>query len=216
MAHGPLTRRLVLRSALATAGLTAGLPRPAHAQAGLRPTAAQTQGPYYPSKIPADADNDLIRVAGRDGLAAGIPVQVSGRVLDTAGRPVPGALVEIWQCDAGGRYHHVSDDGGSVPRDPNFQGYGRTRTDVEGAYLFRTLRPAPYPGRAPHIHFAVRAPGLKRLVTQMYVEGEPANGSDGVLNGVRDPLARAALVVPLRPATAGLAGRFDIVLAAVS
>lgn len=214
MPHGPLTRRLVLRSTLATAALAAILQRPAHAQAGLRPTATQTQGPYYPARIPADADNDLMRVAGRDGPAAGTPVQVSGRVLDTAGRPVPGAVVEIWQCDAGGRYHHVADDGGSAPRDPNFQGYGRTRTSADGAYLFRTLRPAPYPARAPHIHFAVRAPGFKRLVTQMYVEGEPANAVDGVLNGVRDPDARAALIVPLRPALSGLAGRFDIVLTA--
>src|SRR5207244_7389706 len=84
-----------------------------------------------------------------------------------------GARVEIWQCDADGRYHNVRDGGGERSRDDNFQGFGRTITDESGGYRFVTIRPVPYPGRTPHIHFAVIMPGQRRFVTQMYVEGEP-------------------------------------------
>ena len=88
---------------------------------------------------------------------------------------------------------------------------------ADGAFRFRTIKPVPYPGRAPHIHFAVRAPGIARFTTQMYVKGHPLNARDGILNSVRDPQARASLVVDLRPAPdleeGSLAGKFDIVLA---
>jgi protocatechuate 3,4-dioxygenase beta subunit len=100
------------------------------------------------------------------------------------------------------------------PLDEDFQGYGQTETDDAGAYRFRTIRPVPYPGRTPHIHFAISAPGVPRFITQMYVAGEPLNERDGVLMSVRDPAARARLVVPLLPAAepGTLAGTFDIVL----
>jgi protocatechuate 3,4-dioxygenase beta subunit len=104
--------------------------------------------------------------------------------------------------------HEVNND--------NFQGYGQTITDETGGYQFRTIRPVPYPGRTPHIHFAVSGPGLARFTTQMYIAGEPLNEHDSVLMGVRDPAARARLIVPLRPApgseVTALAGTFDIVL----
>ena len=142
--------------------------------------------------------------------------KVAGRILDRAGRPVTGARVEIWQCDGNGRYHNVRDGGGERPRDDNFQGFGQTLTDQAGSYRFVTIRPVPYPGRTPHIHFAVTAPGQPRLITQMYVAGEPGNERDAVLLGVRDPAARARLIVPLRAAPElgreALAGEFDIVL----
>ena len=107
-----------------------------------------------------------------------------------------------------------SNERGGPPLDENFQGYGQTLTDATGDYRFRTIRPVPYPGRTPHIHFAVSAPGSPRFVTQMYVAGEPQNERDGVLMGVRDPAARARLIVPFRPAAEpdALAGTFDIVL----
>ena len=183
--------------------------------AALAPTPAQTAGPFYPQWFPADTDNDLVLIAGRDGTAKGTLTLVSGRVLDREGAAVAGARVEIWQCDANGRYHYVRDDRAGPPPDENFQGYGRTTTDREGGYLFRTIRPVPYPGRTPHIHFAVSAPGFPRLITQMYVAGEPQNERDGVLMSIRDPAARARLIVPLRPAAKpeALAGTFDIVLA---
>jgi len=184
--------------------------------ATLPPTPRQTAGPFYPLSIPADSDNDLVRVAGHNGTAKGTIAYVSGRVLDLDGRPLSGMRVEIWQCDTSGRYHYVRDDRAAPPLDDDFQGYGQTITDGGGGYRFRTIRPVPYPGRTPHIHFAVSGPGSARFTTQMYVAGEPLNERDGVLMGVRDPAARARLIVPLRPAADvepnALAGTFDIVL----
>jgi len=184
--------------------------------ATLPPTPRQTAGPFYPLSIPADSDNDLVRVAGHNGTAKGTIAYVSGRVLDLDGRPLSGMRVEIWQCDTSGRYHYVRDDRAAPPLDDDFQGYGQTITDGAGGYRFRTIRPVPYPGRTPHIHFAVSGPGSARFTTQMYVAGEPLNERDGVLMGVRDPAARARLIVPLRPAADvepnTLAGTFDIVL----
>ena len=205
------------------AGATScGFPAPAIAQGRLLATPAQTEGPFYPSEFPEDADADLLRFAGRDVPAEGTPALVSGRVLDTLGRPIPGARVEIWQCDAHGRYHHVRRERGPVPPDPNFQGFGRIVADADGRYEFRTIRPVPYPGRTPHIHYSVTAPDLRRrLTTQLYVAGEPANERDGVLQGVRSAEARASIVRPFLPAPdagglgpAAVAATFDVVLAA--
>jgi protocatechuate 3,4-dioxygenase, beta subunit len=188
---------------------------PVTARAALLPTPRQTEGPFYPTQLPLDADNDLVEVAGRSGRAKGTVTQIFGRVLDAEERPVPGARIEIWQCDAEGRYHHPADRRG--PADPNFQGFGRTVAAEDGGYRFRTIRPVPYPGRTPHIHFAILAPGRPRLVTQMYVAGEPLNARDGVYNAIRDPAARARVTVALDAAQdlepGALAGRFDIVLA---
>ncbi len=190
-----------------------GLSRLAAAVA-LPTTPTQTAGPFYPLELPADSDNDLIHIAGRQGTAKGTVTYVSGRILDRDGRPISGARVEIWQCDANGRYHYVRDGRAGPPADENFQGYGQTLSGAAGVYQFRTIRPVPYPGRTPHIHFAVSAPGFPRFITQMYVAGEPQNEHDGVLMSVRDPAARARLIVPLRPAGEPdtLAGTFDIVV----
>src|SRR5205807_3793974 len=121
-----------------------------------------------------------------------------------------------WQCDANGRYHYVRDDRTDRPRDEDFQGYGVTTTDAGGGYEFLTIKPVPYPGRTPHIHFAVAGRGFERLVTQMYVAGEPLNDRDPILMAVRDPAVRARLIVTLQPSTEGgspgLAGAFDIVI----
>src|SRR5690242_17175823 len=184
--------------------------------ATLPPTPRQTAGPFYPLSIPSDSDNDLVQVAGHNGTARGAVTFVSGRVFDREERPLSGLRVEIWQCDTNGRYHYIRDDRADTPLDDNFQGYGQTTTDETGGYRFRTIRPVPYPGRTPHIHFAVSGPGLARFTTQMYVAGEPLNERDGVLMGVRDPAARARLIVPLRPASElgpnALAGTFDIIV----
>jgi protocatechuate 3,4-dioxygenase, beta subunit len=207
-----LLRRRMLEGVVAVAaGL--GLSRLA-AAAALPATPAQTAGPFYPLELPADSDNDLIHITGRQGTAKGAITYISGHVLDRDGRPISGARVEIWQCDANGRYHYVRDARAGPPADENFQGYGQTLSDATGAYHFRTIRPVPYPGRTPHIHFTVSAPGVPHLTTQMYVAGEPQNEGDGVLMSVRDPAARARLIVPLEPATEpdALAGTFDIVI----
>ena len=132
------------------------------------------------------------------------------------GQPIPGARIEIWQVDGLGRYIH-SGDAGRGPSDGNFQGFGRAVSEADGGYRFRTIKPVPYPGRTPHIHFAVRAGNFRRLITQMYIAGEPLNETDMLLRRVRDPAARRALIVPLAPVPAieadALGGRFDIVLA---
>lgn len=211
-----LKRRKIL--AFTASGLAAGLAPlglidPAWA-ARLTPTPRQTEGPFYPVAIPADVDNDLVAVAGQATQARGIVTLVGGRVLDTGGRPVAGATVEIWQCDANGHYLHPGDPG---PRDQSFQGFGRARTDGDGAYRFRTIRPVPYAGRTPHIHFAILAPGRPRLVTQMFVAGEKGNERDFLYRSL-DAESRKSVTVDLAEAKGEapgtLAGSFDIVLPA--
>jgi len=181
------------------------------------PTPGQTEGPFYPVEFPPDMDNDLVQVRGQAAHSLGQVTHVSGQVMDTRGQPKPGSIVEIWQCDANGIYRHPRAPGqGRI--DHAFQGYGRTQVDEQGRYSFRTIRPVPYPGRTPHIHFAVHVPGHGRLVTQMYIEGEPLNARDGLLNSIRDPSARRSVVVPLVPwqlaEPGALHGHFDIVLEA--
>jgi protocatechuate 3,4-dioxygenase beta subunit len=160
-------------------------------------------------------DNDLVRVQGRAAEAMGQVTHVAGRVLNRRGEPVRGATLEIWQCDANGIYNHPRQPD-LQRRDAAFQGYGRTLAAADGRYSFRTIRPVVYPGRTPHIHFKVHAPGAGRLTTQMYVAGERQNATDGLLNSIRDRTARESVIVRLDPADAiepgALSGTFDIVL----
>ena len=176
-------------------------------------TPRQPAGPFYPDDLPLDHDNDLTRVVGRTGRAQGRISDLSGRILDTAGRPVPGARIEIWQCDAQGRYRHPL-DARDPPLDPDFQGFGRALSDGDGRYRFRTIRPVPYPGRAPHIHVAIFLDGERPFVTQLYVAGEALNDSDFLYR--RIPVERRHLVTaPFVPPTGGvaeLAATFDVVL----
>jgi protocatechuate 3,4-dioxygenase beta subunit len=207
-----MRRRLLLGSAATLAG---GSLLPRLARAALLLTPPQSEGPFYPVELPRDDDNDLVRVTGTDAQALGQVTHIVGRVLDAQGRPVPHVLVEIWQCDASGRYLHPRDRG-FRERDPRFQGHGQALTDTGGGYAFRTIRPVPYPGRTPHVHFKLSRDGRELLTTQMYVLGEPLNERDFLLNAVRDPDERARLLVDLRPAPAresgALMGTFDIVL----
>lgn len=175
-------------------------------------TPRQTAGPFYPPHPPLEDDSDLTRVRGRSAVALGRISDLSGRVLDPDGRPVSNARVEIWQCDALGFYHHPDDRAGA--RDPGFQGFGASVTDAEGRYRFRTIRPVAYPGRTPHIHFAVFAPGASPFVTQLYVADEPRNQRDFLFKAI--PTERRRLVLaeflPARGSRAELAAGFDIVL----
>ena len=209
----PLRRRELL---IGAAALTIpALPPLALASSGLIVTPGQTEGPYYPVKLPADMDADLVRVQGQAAQVVGQITHVSGRVLDKRGGIVKGAMLEIWQCDANGIYNHPGDNG-LKGRDAAFQGYGRTTVDGEGRYAFRTIRPVAYPGRTPHIHFKVHAPGAGRLTTQMYVAGEPQNARDGVLRAIRNAKARESVIVPLLAAgdiePGAVKGTFDVVL----
>ncbi len=206
-----IRRRLV--RALGSAGLVA-LAAPLAQAARVTATPPQAQGPFYPLELPLDQDNDLVHVTGRTGVAYGTILDVYGQLRDVEGSPLAGVQIEIWQVNGYGRYHHPYDDQ-DRPWDANFQGYGRTVTDRDGSYRFRTVRPVAYPGRAPHIHFALGDSGAAKFYTQMYLAGAPENARDFLLSSVRDPRARERLIVALAPSPAEgaeLAGRFDIVL----
>jgi protocatechuate 3,4-dioxygenase beta subunit len=178
-------------------------------------TPRQTEGPFYPSTLPLDSDNDLLVVNDSITPAVGTVTHLGGRILDARGEPVRDAVVEIWQVDGRGVYLHPGSDNADR-RDTNFQGFGRFVTGSKGEYYFRTIKPVRYPGRTPHIHYAVRLKGRDKFTTQCYVRGEPGNESDGVLRSVRDPRARESLVVdfaPLKGSKIGeLSAKFDIVL----
>jgi len=191
------------------------LPGMLPAGALLQPTPDQTAGPFYPPELPLDDDNDLTRIAGSGGVARGEISDLSGRILDLNGRPLPGLRIEIWQCDANGRYRHPRDQGGKAP-DPLFQGHGHTRSDAEGRYRFRTIRPVPYPGRTPHIHLAVITDGSAPFTTQLYVAGEAGNAEDFLYRRIPSAL-RPLVTAEFIPQTGGnvrYRAHFDIVLGA--
>lgn len=209
-----MRRRQLLVAASSGLGLVA-LGRPLFADEARVPTPPQSRGPFYPTTPPVERDVDLATVAGGTGVAKGELAFVSGRVLDVRGRSMSGVRVEVWQCNAFGRYHHPSDRS-EAPLDPNFQGYGEMIAAEDGSYRFRAIKPVPYPGRAPHIHFRVSGRDFAPLATQLYVAGHPLNDNDFLLSSIVDPKARASLIVPFdRVAGQGeLAAKFDIVLAA--
>jgi protocatechuate 3,4-dioxygenase, beta subunit len=214
-----LGRRHVVRglAAVTAATLVPNVRSALAAQQQLVTTPSQTEGPFYPTDWGGDADNDLVRVIGEAAQAQGQITHILGRVLDTSGAPIPGAAIEIWQCDATGIYRHPRDTGRFRERDASFQGRGRATADQKGGYTFRTIKPVAYPGRTPHIHFAITAPGREPLITQMYVAGEAQNERDGILNGIRDARQRESVIVSLQPGDglepSALMGNFDIVLA---
>lgn len=209
----PDSRRRFLRSVVLGSAVVWSVPGLYAEQLQLTP--AQTEGPFYPKSLPLDTDNDLLVVNDALTPAAGVVTYVSGRILDSRGDPVRNALVEIWQCDDHGVYLHPGSDNGAN-RDRNFQGFGRFLTGSSGEYLFRTIRPVPYPGRTPHIHYKIKRGGKDLLTTQCYIQGHPGNPKDGVWSGIKDPKLRDLVTVefaPLPGAKAGeLAARFDVVL----
>ncbi len=155
------------------------------AGAQLKPTSTVDIGPFYPVRRPRDEDSDLTLIKGRN-RAQGQVIEVTGRVLDRSGRAVPAARVEIWQANALGRYDHPGDENPAA-LDPNFQGFGKLKTDRLGRFRFLSIKPGAYPDgegspRPPHIH--VDAAGeATRIVTQMLFPNEPLNALDDVLKG---------------------------------
>lgn len=186
--------RTSIRGGLTAAGLAMLSPA---ALAELLATPAFTEGPFYPDRLPLDTDNDLLIVNEATAHGLGDITHLTGRVLSRAGEPIRNAVVEIWQCDNQGAYLHSRGESGDG-RDKNFQGYGRFLTDSSGAYYFRTIKPVPYPGRTPHIHFAVSQNGQRVLTTQLFVAGHPQNDRDGVLRSLRDDEARKLVMGDFR------------------
>jgi protocatechuate 3,4-dioxygenase, beta subunit len=209
------SRRELLRlSAMATLLTATGSEVASQTQ---RRTPSQVLGPFYPVEKPVDQDADLTVIAGKAGRATGQVIEVTGRVLNGEGNPIAGARIEIWQANAHGRYIHPS-DGNPAPLDPNFEGFAVLKTDAEGRYRFKTIKPAAYPEdsgamRAPHIHFDVLG-RTNRLVTQMFFAGETLNDTDRFLQTAG--ANRTRLIVQLAPVPAQtdapLAGVWDIVL----
>src|SRR6058998_1312440 len=160
-------------------------------------TPRQTEGPFYPDHLPLDTDNDLIIV--NDGItpAVGEITHLSGRILDAKGDPIRNALVEIWQVDNNGVYLHSRDT--HAERDKNFQGFGRFLTGATGEYYFRTIKPVPYPGRTPHIHFKVKENGKEALTTQCYIKGHELNAKDGIYIAVPKGKPRDSITIEFKP-----------------
>lgn len=213
---GELHRRDVLAMLAALAASRLVSPGFAAAQTGLQRTPGQILGPFYPL-TPFPATSDLTRVSGRPDRAQGQVLNVMGKVLTLSGEPVRNATVEIWQANAHGRYTHPSDRN-PAPLDPNFEGAGVSKTDSEGRYRFKTIKPAAYPAganliRPAHIHFQVTGRD-DRLVTQMYFAGDPYNATDPLLNSAA---RKELLITKLEDPTPELEPdsklvRFDIVV----
>jgi protocatechuate 3,4-dioxygenase beta subunit len=169
------------------------------ALAQLKQTPMQTLGPFYPADRPMDADADLTRIKGKPGTAKGDILYVAGRVLNRKGEPIRGARVEVWQANANGRYRHPGDNSG-LALDDNFEGFAELRTDAEGRYQFKTIKPAAYPAgrnlRPPHIHFDVTGK-YTRLTTQMYFPGEPLNEKDQIFR--ESGASRELLIAKILP-----------------
>lgn len=207
-------RRRVLAGTLGVAATAVSAPLMASV------TPSQTEGPFFPIVDQADKDADMTRIEGHDAMAEGEVVVVEGRVLDEAGQPIEGALVDVWQANTHGRYAHEADPN-PAPLDPNFQGWAKLVTDVEGRYRFRTIKPGPYQvgeawSRPPHIHFKVARRGYRELTTQMYFAGDPLNDLDRLLLDVPED-QRGQLVVDFHQGEGHDAphGTFDITIAAV-
>ena len=215
------SRRLFLsQSSLALAALTGIASKAQSAGLTCELTPRQPKGPFYPVVNQADKDTDLTSVLGRTGRAQGQVVWVGGVVRNSDCEVVEGALVEIWQACATGRYNHPNDPNTTAALDPDFQYWGRAVTDAAGVYRFKTILPGSYPAdrdwvRPPHIHFRVLKRGYHELITQMYFAGQSLNDADRILQSLSaDDQKRS--IVDFRPNHTGeLEGTFDIQIKAV-
>ncbi|GGF58844.1 protocatechuate 3,4-dioxygenase subunit beta [Azorhizobium oxalatiphilum] len=203
---------------------TSVLRSPQRALLSLGSTLSEITGPVFGHAMIGELDNDLIHNFARPGESAiGERIIVHGRVLDERGRAVPNVLVEFWQANAGGRYRHKKETY-LAAIDPNFGGCGRTITDADGAYAFRTIRPGAYPWpngvndwRPAHIHFSIFGHGfVQRLITQMYFEGDPMIWKCPIVNAIPDRSAIEQLIAPMDWGNTvpmdSRAYKFDIVL----
>lgn len=205
-------RRKFLRNSIL--GTTALWTTPGLFAEALTETPSQAEGPFYPDKLPLDTDNDLIRIQDSLTPAIGEVTHLTGTVRTANGSPLRNALVEIWQADQEGNYIH-SRSRGNGKLDPNFQGYGRFLTGLNGEYYFRCIKPTPYTRRAPHIHVAVTLKNKRILTTQCYILGHELNANDFLLNRAPEKL-RPLLQVPFEPLAGSKVGeltaKFDMVV----
>jgi protocatechuate 3,4-dioxygenase, beta subunit len=189
------------------------------ADCDFRQTPKQPLGPFYPAELPVDTDVDLTIIKGRKERAKGETVIVKGVVTDEFCHPIKGAIVEIWQACHTGKYNHPSDTSDN-PLDPNFQYYGVMKTNDQGEYHFKTIKPGTYLAshdwrRPPHIHYKVSLRGYEELVTQLYFEGDVLNHHDHILQRLqRDDQKKVVASFERKTINgeAALVGKFDITL----
>jgi protocatechuate 3,4-dioxygenase beta subunit len=184
-------------------------------------TLSEITGPRFGREIIRPGDIDLTHFDGGDAI--GERIIIGGRILDEEGRPIPDTLIDIWQCNAAGRYAHEIDQH-DAPLDPHFSGNGRVMSDERGVYRFTTIKPAAYPWknhpnawRPAHIHFSIFGPSFAtRLITQMYFPGDPLLALDPIFNSLPDASARPRLVARFDLDTTmpefALGYQFDLVL----
>jgi protocatechuate 3,4-dioxygenase beta subunit len=206
-----MSRRTFAGASLASAGLV--LSSSARAFADKVPTAESALGPFYPIARPTDADMDLTWVKGHDKRALGQVIEISGRVFDVKGNPVPGATLELWQANAAGRYDHPSDPA-VAPLDPNFQGYANIRSDSKGEWRLVTIKPGGYDSpighRPPHIHFDFRSEKSRNIAQLYFPEEADGNAKDTLYKTLS--AAEAATSLATRDASDPNKYTWDIVL----
>lgn len=208
-------REVMLKTAAVMGSLL--VPRFGRAQEPRKPTWMEIIGPFYPVAKPTNQDADLTQIDGRTERAQGDILYLRGRVLARDGTPVAGAVLEVWQANAAGRYAHFGDKN-PAPLDANFQGYAQIVTDAEGRYSMKTIKPGAYPTpsgwmRAPHIHFDITGK-VSRLVTALYFEGEPLNDQDRILKTSFNPKSQMTQVAgsDASSESGALKANWDIVL----
>lgn len=214
-----LSRREATKKLAIAAGLALTMPTIARAAV---PTPEQVEGPFYPVVPQADMDLDLTRIKGHSRAATGETILVQGRVLGADGRPLRDALVDVWQANHHGRYAHPEDPN-TAPLDADFQGWGMIRTDAEGRYSFKTIKPGAYAlpamadegsWRSRHIHFKVSREGFKALTTQMYFRGDPLIEQDRLIAKAPAELRHLLIADSVIDSVSGLPlYQFDVVLA---
>lgn len=209
MADYIITRRMFTGGGLASAGLLVASSAGAVQRAV---TAESPMGPFYPTLHPADADADLTLLKGHSARAAGQVIQVTGRVFDVRGNPLPGATLELWQANAAGRYDHPSDIS-KAPLDPHFQGYASIRADSNGEWRIVTIKPggydSPIGNRPPHIHWDIRSEKTRSIAQMYFPEDAAGNAADTLYKALG---AEAATSLAARDAADPNTYRWDIVL----
>ena len=206
-----ISRRTFAGAGLASAGLI--LTSSARAFSNRAPTAESPMGPFYPIVRPSDSDMDLTWVKGRNARAAGQVIEISGRVFDVKGNPIPGATLELWQANAAGRYDHPSDVA-TAALDPNFQGFGALKADAKGEWRIVTIKPGGYDSpighRPPHIHFDMHSEKTRNVAQLYFPEEAEGNAKDTLYKALS--AAEAATSVAVRNASDPNKYTWDIVL----